>query len=85
MNNNFFERFNKKRCVYKEVFNTPQGQKILQDLYVFCGQNRSTHVAGDPYGSAYNEGMRRVFLRIQQFVNVDEKKLQQILNQPQGE
>ena len=85
MSNKLFDRFSNKRRLYKTVFNTPEGKDLLKDLCMFCNYNRPTYVSGDPYASAYNEGMRRVFLRIQQFVNLDENDLQKIINQSQGE
>lgn len=85
MQNKMFDVFKKRPKLYKDTFSTPQGKEVLKDLAKFCGQNSPTHVPGDPYTSAYKEGMRRVFLRIQQFVNLNEADLQKILNQPQGE
>lgn len=77
--------FSKKRKAYKSVFSTSQGEEVMKDLYVFCGQNAPTFVPGDPYASAYKEGMRRVFLRIQQFVNLKEDEMHKIINTTQGE
>lgn len=85
MQNNILDTFRKRPQQYKDTFNTPQGKEVLRDLAKFCGQNNPTYVPGDSHASAYKEGMRRVFLRIQQFVNLSEKDLHTILNQPQGE
>lgn len=50
---------------YKEVFATPAGKVVLQDLARFCRASRSTFDA-DPRVHALLEGRRECWLRIQQ-------------------
>lgn len=78
-------RFKRKNKVYKNVFNTPSGEEVLRDLAKFCGQNSSTYVSGDSHASAYREGMRRVFLRIQNFIEMDEQDMSKLLKQQEKE
>lgn len=61
---NILNKFNSKQQVYKEVFNNPAGEKVLADLAVFCGAISPTYREGDSHDTAYREGMRRVYLRI---------------------
>ena len=64
---------------YKETFNTVNGKDVLKDLLEFCHYRKPTYVSGDPCGSAYNEGMRRVALRIVSFLNMSEADIQKIM------
>lgn len=48
---------------YVEVFSTPAGRRVLRDLYGFCHMAQPTF-SPDPQIAAFNEGCRRVFLRI---------------------
>jgi len=68
---------NKLKSAYKTIFNTPEGKTVFKDLVKFCGANRPSHIPGDPMETAYREGMRRVFLRVNSFVNKD---FEEILN-----
>lgn len=72
-------KFSKNQKAYKEVFNTPTGEKVLADLALFCGQYSPTYRQGDSHETAYREGMRRVFLRIQSFLQRDEEELTKII------
>ena len=73
--------FAKKQKVYKDTFNTTSGEKVLADLAIFCGQYTPTYREGDPYDTAYREGMRRVFLRIHSYLNKDEAEISKLVNQ----
>jgi len=66
--------------LYKEVFNSPSGQKVFEDLAKFCGAVSTSHCPGDALETAYREGMRRVFLRINSFTNKDFSELTKIVN-----
>ena len=52
------------RVSYAQFFDTPAGKQVISDLAEFCHMYDTTHVTGDPYGSAQLEGRRQVFLRI---------------------
>lgn len=41
------------------------GREVLQDLAAFCCADRGTYVQGDTHATAFNEGKRAVFLKIQ--------------------
>lgn len=64
---------------YKRVFNTPDGQRILDDLKRSCCYDRSTLYQGTELGQ-YHEGRRSVVLNIQSVMKKSIKKLRQQLS-----
>lgn len=72
--------FKNKQKIYKEVFESNAGKKVLADLAIFCGQYAPTYQQGDPYDTAYKEGMRRVYLRIHSYLNMDHAEVDKIIN-----
>ncbi len=61
---------------YKRFSMTDDGKKILGDLERFCGQNRSSVCEQSPdfLQTHFNEGKRRVYLRIKGMVEFKEKE-----------
>jgi hypothetical protein len=49
---------------YRNVFATPEGQRVYEDLMEFCHGNTSTF-AGEALQTVFAEGQRTVLLRIQ--------------------
>tara|TARA_Y100001951_G_scaffold27071_1_gene20996 strand:- start:32 stop:250 length:219 start_codon:yes stop_codon:yes gene_type:complete len=49
---------------YKQVFNSDNGKKVLEDLEKRCSYHTTTHIKGDSHESAYLEGARSVVLFI---------------------
>lgn len=64
-----------KSNLYSLVFNTREGQEVLEDLLSFSGFYADTFVPNDPYSTSYAAGQRRVVLRILSFLNKKEKGL----------
>lgn len=62
------------RC-YKNVFGSEDGKKVLESLSKFCNADNSSVCEQNPNAlqTFYNEGKRRVFLRIQWFLNKETK------------
>ena len=59
------EQVNQRRAAYRAVFNRGQNATIvLADLVAFCHGDRPSYVPGSQDETAYNEGKRRVLLRI---------------------
>lgn len=54
----------KKYAMYHDVFKSPQGRKVLHDLFVAHNMMQTTYVANDPIAMAMREGERNVVLRI---------------------
>ena len=50
--------------IYRAVFTTDDGAKVLDDLKKRFGLYNSTHVPGDPHESAFYEGQRNAMLII---------------------
>lgn len=53
---------------------------VLADLRAVAYGDRSDFVPGDPHASAHNQGMRAVWLHIQEQTKVEPKVLDEILN-----
>lgn len=71
---------------YKQLFTkeNESGKIVLKDLFSFCNMDKSTFVEGDPYSSAYNEGMRRVYLRIAGMLRMDEEYINDLMKDVRG-
>lgn len=54
----------KLRQQYRTTFESDSGKAVLKDLMKFAMFFDSTYVPKDPESTAYNEGMRRIVLRI---------------------
>lgn len=63
-----------RRTDYIRTFNTPAGQKVMEDLARFCRAHESTFHA-DPRIHAALEGRREVWLRIQQHLQLSDDQL----------
>ncbi|QVM82941.1 hypothetical protein [Novosphingobium decolorationis] len=61
------------------------GELVLADLRDFCHANEPTIFDTDPLIMARREGRREVFVRIQNFLNLDEHKVQQLMELDDGE
>ena len=55
---------------YKRLFQTDDGKRVLGDLEKSCGQNHTSVDEQSPNALkiAFQEGKRRVFLRIQRMI-----------------
>ena len=54
---------------YKQVFESDNGKKVLEDLERRCGYHTTTHIKGDSHESAFLEGTRSVVLFIKNMLN----------------
>lgn len=61
--------FQTRQQLYRRVFNTPEGQYVLADLYKFCGVERQAYNLTNTNDVLFAEGMRRVALHIHQALN----------------
>ena len=73
-----FER-RRRRADYRAAFSGPAGRRTLADLYRFCGMASSSFVPGRPDETAFNEGRRRVFLRIAALLELDEDSIRRMI------
>lgn len=60
---------------YKAVFETPDGQRVLQHLMRVGFVTSSTFVVNDPQQTALNEGSRRIVLSIIKKIGTDDSEL----------
>ena len=66
---------------YKTVFNSVEGKRVLWDLMKIAGMTQTNFVQGDPYGTAYNEGIRQCVLSILNKLKLDTEKLEKEIAQ----
>lgn len=70
---------------------TPAARAVLVDLQRFCYASRSTIKVSpttgqvDPYAMAVAEGRREVWLRISEYLKLDDRDLQALLKQQNDE
>ena len=55
---------------YKQVFETPEGERVLADILAFSGVDQAG-LAKDPYATAFLLGKREVGLRVAGMLNRD--------------
>lgn len=87
------DRFKRKKLAYDRTFcgdkeHPHEDAKIvLADLKRFCGINRGGIVISpvsrvvDPYATVYQAGQRDVFLRISQFLGLDETEISETIEE----
>lgn len=64
---------------YRQVYATPQGREVIDDLLRFTGMEFDAFVRGDPHATAYNVGKQRVGRRILAFLRFNEAEASQHL------
>ena len=67
-----------RRHSYHSVFAGPAAKIVLNDMARFCHAQKTTHVEGDPCGTAQLEGRRQVWLRVQEYLRLTESDLNSI-------
>ena len=65
------------KAAFHSVFGSPVGEDVLQDLRDFCGMDADAF-ADNAEKTAYNLGMRRVFLYIQHTMNISKEEINAI-------
>lgn len=71
--------FRQTNDAYRMLKRQPAGQLILADLAQFCRATRPSMHAGDSHMTAFNEGKRAVWLRIQERLRLTDDELFAIL------
>lgn len=68
------QRIKQKIADYRNCFGTESGEKVLEDLRIFCRKESTTHIRDDPNGrnSAFYEGQRNVILYIEACMNQEQ-------------
>ena len=52
------------KSMYKQVFATESGKKVLKDLEARCNFRNTTFIQNDSIGTAFEEGKRSGFMHI---------------------
>lgn len=60
------------------------GERVLSDLRDFCHASDATIFDSDPLVMARREGRREVFMRMQNFLNLDETKVRNLMEIDDG-
>lgn len=60
---------------YKSVFGSEDGKAVLEDLLKFTKVTQISFTPNQPEMTAFNEGMKRVGLRLLSLTEADEPKL----------
>jgi hypothetical protein len=69
--------FTRKRIeAFRATFNTTQGKEVLHYLAKEVKAYDPTHVVGDPYQTAFNEGRRAVYNHIVSILGANEELLE---------
>ena len=71
-------RIAENQKLYRVIFDTPEGKKVLEDLAKRCFENYTTYDSSDSKKIYFNEGRRSVYKYI---TNLLEKDLTQILEE----
>jgi hypothetical protein len=67
--------FSQTNGAYRQLLRQPAGQLILADLATFCKANAASMVPGDTHMTAFNEGKRAVWNRIQAVLHLTDDEL----------
>ena len=70
--------FRSRRHNYAICFGSPEGRAVLADLAKFCNANQPTFDP-NPHVAAYNEGLRRVYLRIKSISGMSDAAIETLI------
>jgi len=70
--------FRSRRSDYLTTFNGPVPERVLADLAEFC-RARETTFHTDERAHALLEGRREVWLRINKYLNLTDREIQQLI------
>lgn len=73
----------RRRALYRATFGTPEGRMVLADLYAFCRVGDPVIVPGDPMLTGFNDGARRVGLRIAKMLDMSDEEILRMANRPE--
>lgn len=80
------EQLDQKRRAYQAAFNNPMGAEVLNDLHNFCRINKKSFEMGmGQLELAYAAGLRDVYLRIQNHLNLTDDDIWQLTQQHKKE
>lgn len=77
-------RQRRRRADYSAAFHSEAGRRVLADLFRFCHMDQPSF-AVDPFITAFNEGQRRVFLRIAAMTRMSDEDFLKLSMESQDE
>tara|TARA_R100000458_G_C8253097_1_gene229656 strand:- start:947 stop:1204 length:258 start_codon:yes stop_codon:yes gene_type:complete len=75
------KKLNEIHDSYRAVFNTKDGERVLEHLVKVGFVDTTTHTQGDPYDTAYKEGKRSIVISILRFIERDPRELLRLVQQ----
>jgi len=73
----------RRKLAYKECFKSKSGQRVLADLKRFCHATMPTFSGEETHRTAFLEGRREVFLRIQHHLHISDEQLHKLIEERQ--
>ncbi len=67
-----------RRTLFRSVFDTDPGHRVLKHLRKFCKIGQDILVPGDPHATAHNLGKQRVYLHIESILKMDSETINEI-------
>jgi hypothetical protein len=75
--------FTKRSKLYKDVFLTEAGKKVLHDLSLACGAYISSYSQGDALEMARREGRREIYNEIMKLIDANLEVMHRIHHENQ--
>ena len=66
---------------YRAVFNTKDGERVLEHLVKVGFLDTTVHTPGDPYDTAFKEGKRSIVISILRFIERDPRELLRLVQE----
>lgn len=63
---------------YHEVWSSSAGRQVLTDLMKYAGLANQVYVPGDPCGTSFNDGKRRLGLRITSILSLGDLEVHEL-------
>lgn len=78
----FMQQVKEKKQLYQNVFESPDGAKVLEDLSKTAFANKTTFNE-NPNKMAFNEGQRSIILHIKNMMKIDLEKTESLVKKQQ--
>ena len=78
----FINQLKERKQLYQNVFESPDGKKVLEDLSRTTFMNKTTFNDNE-LRMAFNEGQRSVILHIHSMMKIDIERTAELLNKQQ--
>ena len=72
-------KLNELHDSYRAVFNTKDGERVLEHLSKVCFLDVTSFTPGDPHSTSFKEGQRSIVLQILKFIERDPKVILRLI------